>query len=156
MQAPQDDLFYLPQDHPDWKLLLSKFSLVEFENDEKVVASYKKFYQHVALGNAFVSKSYVHESKAKKYLYVSMYASYYYFFKGHRLEQNEYFCANPDLEIARGIWNLLENKVAKGLLGVVLPKIKVNNKIYVPMLDNPELFTKKDIGQLPAFDLESR
>jgi hypothetical protein len=137
IQAPHNDLFYLPDDHPDWQLINSRFSYIELPDDHRVIESYKRFYEYVATGNAFMSKSMVHESKMKQYMYASMYASYYFFFKTKRLEQNEFFCANPDLDMARAIWNLLESPVLKKVLGVSLPKVEINKKIFIPKLDNP-------------------
>lgn len=132
----------MSEDHPDWKLIKSRFSYIEFQDDSRVVDSYKRFYEYVATGNAFMSKMMVHESKAKQYIYGSMYATYYYFFKKKRLEQNEFFCANPDLDMARAIWNMLESPILSKTLGIALPNIEVNQKIWIPKLDNPELFTK--------------
>jgi hypothetical protein len=86
-----------------------------------------------------------------------MYACYYFFFKEKRLEQNEYFCANPDLDMARAIWNMLESPMIKKVLGVSLPKIEINKKIWMPKLDNPELFTRENIvNGLPLFTDEAR
>jgi hypothetical protein len=67
------------------------------------------------------------------------------------MEQNEYFCANPDLDMTRAIWNLLENKVVKGMVGKTLPKININQKIWIPMIDNVEAFNMEHIlsGKLP-------
>lgn len=126
----------------------------DFGDDDKVIGSYKNFYQNIALGNAFVSKAYVHESTMKKYLYTSLYASYYFFFKQKRLEQNDFFCANPDLDLAREIWNLLESKYIKKLFSSFLPNIKVNKKIYIPMTD--VVFTTENIDTLPKFEGDPR
>ena len=89
----------------------------------------------MATGNALMSKSLVHSSKAKQYIFGGLYASYYFFRKEKRLHQNAYFCANPDLDMTKAIWNLMENKVVKGLMGKILPNITVNNKIWIPMID---------------------
>jgi hormone-sensitive lipase len=37
--------------------------------------------------------------------------------------------------MTKAIWNLMENKVVKGLMGKILPNITVNNKIWIPMID---------------------
>lgn len=63
-----------------------------------------------------MSKGGTHESVIKRYVYTSLYASYYLLFKSRRLDQNEFFCANPDLDMAREIWNLLESKYIKRVL----------------------------------------
>ena len=76
-----------------------------------------------------------------------MYASYYFFFKTKRLEQNDFFCANPDLDLAREIWNLLESKYIKKVFGQFLPNIRLNKKIYLPFTDF--LLTTENIYSLP-------
>jgi hypothetical protein len=43
--------------------------------------------------------------------------------------------------MARAIWNMLESPVLKKVLGVSLPKVEINKKIFIPKLDCPELFT---------------
>ena len=106
----------------------------------------------MALGNAFVSKSFIHQSKFKKYLYTSLYATYYFFLKQKRLEQNEFFCANPDLDLAREIWNLLESKYLKKVFGKFLPNILINKKIFIPMLDVK--LTSENANSLPKFNDE--
>ena len=56
--------------------------------------------------------------------------------------------------MARGIWNMLESSVLKKVLGVSLPSININKKIFIPKLDNPELFTQENmrkIDGLPMF-----
>lgn len=104
----------------------------------------------MALGNAFVSKSYIHASKYKKYFYTSLYATYYFFFKQKRLEQNDFFCANPDIDLAREIWNMLESKYIKKLFANFLPNIHTNKKIYIPMTDI--ILSHDNIWNLPKFD----
>eukprot|EP00347_Sterkiella_histriomuscorum_P013953 403362725 len=152
MVAPKDDLFYKNENDECWKYLMQYYSCVEYPDDHKVLSSYKTFYQNIALGNAFVSKAFIHESKMKKYLYTSLYASYYFFFKTKRLEQNDFFCANPDLDLAREIWNLLESKYIKKVFGKFLPNIRINKKIYIPMTD--VVMTLENINDLPVFDQE--
>ncbi len=103
----------------------------------------------MALGNAFVSKSFVHSSKFKKYFSTSLYATYYFFFKKSRLDQNDFFCANPDLDLAREIWNLLDSPYIKKVFHKTFPKILVNKKIYIPFTDTE--ITIQNIDSLPNF-----
>lgn len=62
--------------------------------------------------------------------------------------------------MARAIWNMLESPVLKRVLGIALPKVEVNKKIYIPKLDHPEAFTqenmwKTDMG-VPMFTDQQR
>jgi hypothetical protein len=37
--------------------------------------------------------------------------------------------------LAREIWNLLDSKYIKKAFGMILPKIRINKKIYIPFMD---------------------
>jgi hypothetical protein len=110
----------------------------------------------VAIGNSFVSKGYAYKTPLKRYLYTSLYASYYFFFKTRRLEQNEYFCANPDFELSCDIWNLLENSYLKTVLKNFMVDIRTNKKVYIPKVESNEFFTQEMIEFIPSFSNEQR
>jgi hypothetical protein len=40
-----------------------------------------------------------------------------------RKEGNDLFLANPDLQLARDVWNLMENKMIMKMLEITLPSI---------------------------------
>jgi hypothetical protein len=40
---------------------------------------------------------------------------------------------------------MMEGKMVKGVIGMGLPKITINKKIWIPMLESPELFTKEQV-----------
>ena len=123
--------------------------MVEFRTDAEVINAYKNLYQIVALGNAFVSKGYVHQNRFRKFFTSGIYATYYFFFKEKRLDQNDYFSANPDLDMARQIWNLLDSPYIKKMYCRILPNIKINKKIYIPHSDTT--ITLDNINNLPIF-----
>ena len=61
--------------------------------------------------------------------------------------------------MTKAIWNLMENKVVKSLIGKILPNITVNNKIWIPMIDEPESLDvsniiKKSIPDIKKIDGE--
>lgn len=61
--------------------------------------------------------------------------------------------------MTKAIWNMMENKVIKSLMGKVLPKITVNNKIWIPMIDAPESLEisnimKRSIPEIKRIDGE--
>ena len=51
--------------------------------------------------------------------------------------------------MAREIWNLLDSKYIKKALGIILPKVKINKKIYIPFLDTE--ITIDNIDKLPCY-----
>jgi hypothetical protein len=64
-----------------------------------------------------------------------IYGTYYLINKKKRLDQLELINANPDLNLARELWNMLENKWIRQGMEVIMPSIKINKKIYIPMCD---------------------
>ena len=57
--------------------------------------------------------------------------------------------ANPDLALARELWNMLENKFLLNAMEISMPSIKVNKKIYIPMADM--VMTRDNLDKLPIF-----
>jgi hypothetical protein len=61
--------------------------------------------------------------------------------------------------MTKAIWNVMENKMVKALMGKVLPNITVNNKIWIPMIDSPESLDishimKRSIPEIKKIDGE--
>ena len=81
------------------------------------------------------------------YVKKGFYATYFLLSKKERQKNNELYLANPDLELAREVWNLMENQTIMTIMEVGLPSIQINHKIYVPMIDT--LITKENIMDLP-------
>ena len=57
--------------------------------------------------------------------------------------------ANPDMTLARELWNMLENKWIRQGMEIIMPSIKVNKKIYIPMTDT--ILTRENIDKLTDF-----
>jgi len=57
--------------------------------------------------------------------------------------------ANPDMNLARELWNMLENKWIRQGMEIIMPSIKVNKKIYIPMTDT--VITRENIDKLTDF-----
>ena len=61
--------------------------------------------------------------------------------------------------MARAIWNMLESPMLKKVLGISLPKVEINKKIFIPKLDHSELFIQENMRRqdgLPAFTNEEK
>ena len=56
---------------------------------------------------------------------------------------------NPDMNLARELWNMLENKWIRQGMEIIMPSIKINKKIYIPMTDI--VMTRDNISKLPDF-----
>ena len=56
-----------------------------------------------------MEKGSVHGDKLKKYLTSGVYATYYIMFRSGENEKSEFVTANPDLNLAIELWNIIEN-----------------------------------------------
>lgn len=111
MLTPENDLFYKSEDHPDWLLLKSKHSYNKHytvEEENRIVRSYHHICSYVACGNTFMFKTLSQDSVLKSALAAAFYGALYFFSGKHRTEENDFFLANPKINIACAIWNLLD------------------------------------------------
>lgn len=138
-----EDLFYKPLDHPDWKLIFDNYSFYEPVNQTKFFEQYKGVYEFIAYGSAFMSKG-KSESKFKSVLKTMNWAVLYLIFKKKRMEQFDFFMSNPDVDTALKFYNLPDTDFMQKLTAVMLPKVKVNQIIYVPMTEDPLTNEKMD------------
>ena len=68
------------------------------------------------------------------------YGTYLFFNKEKRQEKSDMASSNPDLPRIISLWNILENKYIQKTfenVPLIMPNIRVNKKIGVPMLDRP-------------------
>ena len=86
----------------------------------------------------------------KKYIKQGYYGAYFFFRKKKCLDQNDLVNANPDMNLARDLWNILENKLVLQAMEIILPSVKINKKICLPMCDT--LITRENIQHLPSFE----
>jgi len=85
----------------------------------------------VILGNASVSKGFTGFSATPmKIIGTGWYMAYYFFNKKRAKTQSLKFSINPDLEINKTIWNLMDTKGIKSLLKLTMPSIKFRNNYY--------------------------
>lgn len=95
----------------DWDLLLNYYTYYEFKNNKTVVQNYQNFYNYVAIGNAMLSKTNHTDHIVAKYIKSGFYGALYFLSKKRRMERNDYVNANPDMNLAIELWNMLENKL---------------------------------------------
>jgi hypothetical protein len=65
------------------------------------------------------------------------------------MDQQEIMNANPDMKLARELWNILDSKLIQQGMDMVMPSIHLNKMIYIPMVDT--VLTRGNIGILPAY-----
>ena len=150
LTAPDTEIFYQDHNSPEWSYLLDCFSFHQFPDTAKLVNSYKNFFSFIAIGNSMISQQEKNDHMVKKLLKTSIYGTYYLFNKKRRLERNDLMNANPDLDLAIQLWNSLENQWLQQAMEVILPTIKINKLIYIPMTDT--ILTRDNVHQLPSLN----
>lgn len=101
-----------------------------------------------------LSKTDEKDHTIKKYIKSGFFGAVYFLSKRRRMERNDLVNANPDLNLAIELWNLLDNKFVSHALEVMMPSIKNNKKIYIPMVDT--IITRENIDKLPKFESERK
>ncbi len=62
--------------------------------------------------------------------------------------------ANPDLNVTLELWNTLENKYIQQGWSIILPYIRYNQLLFLPMTDT--IITKDNVCSLPSYDPDSK
>jgi len=60
---------------------------------------------------------------------------HYFFRKEKRIEQNDFFCANPSLEKTTAIWNMMEQPIVRKMIAKMIPNILINETIWIPFME---------------------
>ena len=135
LATPLDDIFYQDIAGEDWSKLLGIYTAHEFADNRKVVKAYRNFYSNLAIGNAVLSKQQQDDHPITKMIMSGLYSTYYLLNKQKRFDQFNLANTNPELEVARDLWNLMDSEWMQHAIKIIMPSIKVNKKIYVPMVD---------------------
>jgi len=127
---PSEHLFSQGKSEPNWKLLQEKTDFREFKNKAAVEAAIKKFLGMIHVPYASVKK----KEDPKPISLLSMNSIYYSMMKKKASTKAALYLADPKMESAFQVWNLLERKFLKQVVKLNLPSLSSDKKIYVPRL----------------------
>jgi hypothetical protein len=96
-----------------------------------------------------MSKQNADDGAFTKFIKKGAYGAYYMVMTKKRMDQQEIMNANPDINLARELWNILDSKLIQKGMEIIMPSIKLNKKIYIPMIDT--ILTRDNVGTLPPF-----
>lgn len=131
-KVSEDDLFSLEKSDERWDRVLGVTKYYHSEKVERVKQKYRRFMTQIASGQAFVSKGYEEVPGIKRVLMIGLGSMYYTFFKKKALRKTQLLYAQPRLEIAIHVWNLLETTMLRKLIKLVIKGISYNNVLYLP------------------------
>lgn len=132
--ADHDDLFYKPITHSDWQLILQNYSFYEPQNPKKFMDEYTNVIDFMMFAGAYMSWGF-DDNKWKQFFKKLSWGVFYSLFKEKRWEQFNMFMSNLDFKLALDIYNLPDTQFMSSISKIMLPKIKVNQLVYIPMTD---------------------
>lgn len=141
ISAPNDDLIFLPIDHPRWHSFSKVYTIQMLGDPVAISRKFNEFFRHVAVGNAFVSDGSKASTDYMKSLRTGYMMMYYGINRNKAVRQAKVFYAKPNIEVATTVWSLLDSNLCSAMMLFVLPPIVTNKMIYIPAvfpeLDNP-------------------
>ena len=135
IRCPEDLLCYFPLHCAKWGRLHDYYELMELATEKEVDESYANFTHMIVWGNSAISKGAEESNKLLGYIKTSLYGGFYYLNEKSSKDQYNYFFANPKLEIATTLFNLLEKEFVTSMYNMSMPDIKVHKVIYIPKLE---------------------
>jgi len=144
MTTPATDVFYQEVSSEDWQALLGIFEYHDFGNTRKLVKAYDSFQDFIAVGHAMMSRQDVTENAFLRTLKKGFYGLHYLVQKEKRRSQKDMVAMNPDISQTQELWNMMERPFILKSMETLMPKIKINKSLYIPMLDT--VLTRENVG----------
>lgn len=123
------DLFYKPQDHPDWVRIHEHLEEIKLGPDQQVIDSYNSCTDQISTFMAGISKATDYKPGIRRKSANVATNAYYFVLSDKKLAQMEFFKANPDIATAKCFLNLMENKNLNTIIMAPLPSVNVNKII---------------------------
>jgi hypothetical protein len=160
-KIPHDDIYNLPENSETWQELKKHFERRVIFSRHTLKKKLQKVFNMVILGNASVSKGHGEfNSKYSKILGTGWYFAYFFFNKKKANIQSIKFTINPNYDIAKILWNMLDAKGIRNLLKLTMPGVKYSKKWFfkrtepeitldvikelMEKINNPEYLIKTD------------
>lgn len=88
--------------------MLERYETINLGTDEELTKSLTAFSKQVNIGMAAQSAASSHNNAVTKAVMKQMYLGYYFFAVDNRVKKAKFFEANPDLDTACSVWNMLD------------------------------------------------
>lgn len=131
MNVPDDDLFNKSIVSYEWLSMKNQIETVILYSQDSMRMKINKIFDMIILASASVSKSHEIEAGALRSLGMGFYLTAYFFFKKNAIEQAKIFNTNPKLEVAKGVWSLLDTKTLRIGFKLTLPMIGYRRNVYI-------------------------
>ena len=136
-QAPVDDLFYLPEDSFEWRLINENLEVNPVEDEALYLQQLRQNLNNIFIAGAATFNSGVKENRLTKVFSFMKHSAAFQMSPGAASDQFRYFQTTNlhNHELILKFFNLInENKLVKSSFKVMFDSIETNQKLYVPML----------------------
>jgi hormone-sensitive lipase len=138
-KIPHDDIYNLPENSETWLELKKHFERRVIFSRHTLKKKLQKVFDMIILGNASVSKGHGEfNSKYSKILGTGWYFAYFFFNKKKANIQSIKFSINPNYDIAKVLWNMLDAKGIRNILKLTMPRINYSKKCFL-LRTEPEI-----------------
>ena len=131
-EVEAEDLCMRAENHISWQRLRQITQLISPDDDVALRQDYETFTGKVALGNAVLTEGSEYHDEYMKRIATGGAAFYYFCCRDSAIQRNRLNHANPDLETAKALWNLVDSRLVSPLYQSMLISIHHNSVIYVP------------------------
>lgn len=112
------------------------YQLITLDSEKQIDKEYSNFTQWVILGNAVMSHNQSDKISISDIFKSGVYGAYYLFNKKSRIDQHNYFFANPKLEITKSLFMLLEKDYVTKAYNIQMPTMKLHRVLFIPKTEN--------------------
>ena len=125
------DLLNLDIKSEDWIKVNEVTNRVVLFSQEEMRKKIQIIYDMISLSTSFVSKSFEIDNKVLKVFGTGFYMTNYFFRKKSSDIQYKKFLTNPNIDVLKEVWGLLDWKIIKKGMKIQLPSISFREKLYV-------------------------
>ena len=136
-KTPSDELFYLPQDSPEWKDLNSRTRQVQIENKPKFWWQFRFFINTICSTGSAMFKAFEKPNLISQGFSIATQATFYRLQSEQAVMQFRFWLVTNKQDYKKMLMFFNQqnsNKAVKSGQNLLLAKVAVNRKLFVPML----------------------
>ena len=127
-------LFMRAENDRSWQRLRQITQLVLPDDEQVLKQKFGNFTRKVAVGNAMLQSAEEYRDGNMRKIVVGSRAVYFCYCRDQAVQQTRLNYANPDLNTAKALWNLVDSRLVSPVYQTMLLSIHQNSVIYLPRI----------------------
>lgn len=127
-------LFMRSENDQSWQRLRQITHLILPDDELVLRQKMTNFARKVAAGNAMLQAGWEYEDKHMRNIVIGSRAMYYFYCRDEAVQQTRLNYANPDLNTAKALWNIVDSRLLSPVYETMLISIHQNSLIYTPRI----------------------